>query len=820
MFHDLRHAIRTLVKSPGFTAVALLTLALGIGANTAIFSVLNALVLRPLPYADGDELVQVVESINGHAAPVSYPDYLDWRRHNTVFTDSAAHAAFAATFTGKGDPERIGVGYVSAGFLRTYRVQPELGRDFLPSEENEGAPGVAILSHAFWRKYWGNDRGVLGQAVTLNQRQFTVVGVLPASFHPLHGSEVYVPIGQAVKAYYLVRGNHDSTFVMARRRHGVPLERVRADLDTITRRLEQTYPNTNTAVRARVTPLREVLVGGARRSTLLMFGAVGFVLVIACVNVANLVLARFAVRRKEMALRAVLGASRGRAVRQVMTECAALGLAGGALGLLAAKLSFQALAALVPAAAAAGGLTLDGRVLAFSVAVSLLTGVLFGAAPAIEAMRAGLMDRLNQTGRTSSGRSEKRLRGALVVSQVALAFLLLAGAGLLIRSMQQLLRANPGFDPEDVVAMKVALPERKSPPLTYGPSFYRSVLERVKAAPGVREAGVVRHLYLSGGDSSTFVLVDGRPTPPKGQEPGASYKVASPGFFRAMRIPLLRGRMFTEEDGAPPPVRVEPGGWALNPAITDWWAKQDFAVVISDTMARRFFPGEDPVGKRFRTGRPDSPSPRAVIVGVVGDTRQHSLEQQPGPIYYYSSFQMPDDNLWLVARGANAAALIPAIRSAVREVDKGALITNATTMERLVSGAVAGRRTNTLLLGAFAVVALVLASIGVYGVMSFLVAQRTREIGVRVALGARRRDVLKLVIGYGVKLTIAGLAIGLAAAAALTRLISSMLYAVTALDGLTLGATAAVLLACGLAASYVPARRAVRIDPAVTLRGD
>ncbi len=356
--------------------------------------------------------------------------------------------------------------------------------------------------------------------------------------------------------------------------------------------------------------------------------------------------------------------------------------------------------------------------------------------------------------------------------------------------------------------------------LSYGPTFYRDVLERVRAVPGVRETGVVRHLYLSGGDSSTYVVVEGRPAPARGQAPGASYKVASPGFFRAMRIPLLRGRMFTQADGATPPLRIEPGGGPLNPTIRDWWSKQEFSVVISDSMARRFFPGEDPIGKRFATGLPDSPSPRAVIVGVVGDTRQNTLEEEPGPVFYYSSFQMPDDNLWLVARGVNAASLVPAIRGAIGEVHKDAVVTSATTMERMVSGAVSGRRTNVLLLGTFAALALVLASIGVYGVMAFLVAQRTREIGVRVALGAKQADVLKLVVGYGAKLTLAGLAIGLAAAGALTRVISSMLYGVTALDAATLAATAVVLLVCGLAASYVPARRAIRIDPAVTLRAE
>ncbi len=461
MLHDLRYALRILAKSPGFTAIATLTLALGIGANTAIFSVLNALVLRPLPYSDGNELVEVLESINGHTAPVSYPDYLDWRKQNAVFTDSFAQASFPATLTGKGPAERVGVGYVSAGFLRTFRVRPELGRDFLPSEEDEGAPPVAILSHAFWEKFCGSDPDVLGQAITLDRKRLSVIGVLPASFRGHHPSDVYVPFGHAVKPYYLVRGNYDSTFVIGRLKRGVPLDRARADLDMIARRLEQAYPKTNTNVRTLVRPLRDVLVGGARKSALVLFGAVGFVLVIACVNVANLVLARSAARRKEMALRAVLGASRTRAVRQVMTECGVLGLAGGLLGLLAAKLSFTSLAALVPATSAAGGLSLDGRVLGFSLALSLLTGILFGVAPALEATRAGLVERLNQTGRTSAGRMEKRLRGALVISQVALAFLLLAGAGLLIRSMQQLLRANPGFDPEDVVAMKVALPDRQ-----------------------------------------------------------------------------------------------------------------------------------------------------------------------------------------------------------------------------------------------------------------------------------------------------------------------------------------------------------------------
>lgn len=810
--HDFQYAFRVLRKSHAFTSIAILALALGIGANAAIFSVVNALFLRPLPYPDAGRLVQLHESLNGSSIPVSYPNYADWRKQVDVFEDMASDATFSATMGGA-TPQRIDIGYVSSGFFSILRLKPALGRDFTTDDDRPGAAPVVLLTDRIWRSRFNGDAAVLGRPVSIDKRPYTVIGILPAGFHFHRSADLYIPITDALERQFLsMRANHNNNVVIARFKPAATMEQARAQMDTVADRLQRAYPDVNTGLGIRVVTLREQVAGGARNAILMLLAAVGLVLLIACVNVANLLLARAAGREKEMAIRAAVGASRWRVVRQLLAESALLALAGGGLGILLARWSFAGLVRLVPSSVAAGGLTIDGRVLGFTLLVSLATGLLFGLAPAFDAMRLNLSSVMRDGTRSSGGGSSRgRLRDALVVAEVALALVLLAGAGLLIRTLDELMSVRLGFSTERTLTMQVDLPD--APDLTplAASMFFEGLVERVQAMPGVESVGAISALPLSGNESSAVFYRDDRPLPPRAKLPSAANKVATPGYFRVLHIPLIAGRIYNAGDG-----RV--GNFRREQAV-EWFQKHSFAVVINQTMARRFWPGEDPVGKTFCFGYPEMKLAPMHIVGVVGDTRDHRLDAEPAPAWYFSSYLYPFNNLTLVVRTRNEPlALAASVRRAAAALDSSALVSDVTTLEQTVARSVASRRVNMLVLAIFAGLALALAAVGIYGVMAYTVTQRRHEIGIRMALGAARGDVLRLVLGKAILLGTAGVALGGAAALGLTRLMASMLYGVKAADPLTFGCVAAVLFAVTVAASYAPAWRATRLDPLAALR--
>jgi predicted permease len=810
---NVRYAVRTLLKSPGMTAVAVLALALGIGANTAIFSVINAVFLRPLPYSEAGRLVEISErSSGGGHMSVSYPNYLDWSKQAGVFEAMAANGVYDATLMASGNAERVPVGCVSADFLRVLRIPPLLGRDFRAEDDREGAAPVAILTHRTWQTRFGSDPSILGRPVTVDQRSYTVIGILPPEFRFYRSMDVLIPISDAVMRRMLyLRQNHNNVYAIARLKDGATLEQAQAQMSTIAARLAKAYPEWNTGVGARVTGLRQRLAASAGQPIAMLLGAVCLVLLIACVNVANLLLARAADRKKEMAVRAALGASRGHVIGQLLTESVLLAVAGGALGILFARLSFAGLIRLVPASIAAGGLGIDLRVLGFTLLVSLLTGVLFGLFPALDGLRVNLSDAMRDGTRTTGASSRGRLRDALVVSEIALALVLLVGAGLLLRTLDRLMNVRLGFETVNILTTRVSLPDSDAISPEQASAFYDRLIERVQAMPGVRSAGTISHMPLSGGFSSAVFYRSDRPIPPRGELPSADQRSASPEYFRAMGVPLLRGRLFTPADG-----RISN---FTRDKLFAWFQANSFAVVINDTMARRFWPGEDPVGKSFRFGFPEMNGPRLTIVGVVGDTRDYGPDAAAPPVWYFSSYHVPHQNDTLVIRSAgDPGALAAAVHRAAAELEQSALITDVRTVEQLVSGSVASRRLNMLLLAIFAGLALLLAAVGIYGVMAYAVNRRSHEIGVRLAMGATAGDIMRMVIGRAALLGALGIAIGAAAALALTRLISGMLYGVKATDPLTFVTVAAVLFGAAIAASYTPARRATRVSPLAALR--
>lgn len=808
---NARYAVRTLLKSPGLTAVAVLALALGIGANTAIFSVVNAVFLRPLPYPDADRLVEVSEWGRGRMS-VSYPNYLDWRKQADVFEAMAINGVYDATLVASGNAERVPVGYVSAEFLRVLRTTPLLGRDFRADDDRQGAAPVAILTHRIWQTRFGSDASIVGKNISVDQRSYSVIGVLPPEFRFYRSMDLLIPISDAVTRQVLyMRENHNSLYAVARLRDGATLEKAQAQMSTIAARLEKTYPASNTSIGARVTGLRERLAGNSRQPITMLLGAVCLVLLIACVNVANLLLARASDRKKEMALRAALGASRRHVIGQLLTESVLLAVAGGALGILLARWSFAGLIRLVPASMAAGGLSIDLRVLGFTLLVSLMTGVLFGLFPALDGLRVNLSDAMRDGTRTTGASSRGRLRDALVVSEIALALVLLVGAGLLLRTLDRLMNVRLGFQTDNILTARVSLPDTDAIPAEQACAFFERLVERVQGMPGVKSAGTISHMPLGGGFSSAVFYRSDRPIPPRGKLPSADQRSASPEYFRTMGVPLLSGRLFTPADGRVKNFRRD--------NVLEWARANTFAVLINDTMARRFWPGEDPIGKSFRFGFPEMNGPRLTIIGVVGDTRDYGPDSGAPPIWYFSGYHFPRQNETLVIRSAGEpAALISALRRATVELEPSALVSDVRTVEQLVSGSVASRRLNMLLLAIFAGLALLLAAVGIYGVMAYAVNRRSHEIGVRLAMGATAGDIMRLVIGKAALLGGLGIAIGAIAALALTRLISGMLYGVKATDPLTFAAVAIVLFGAAIAASYTPARRATRVSPLTALR--
>jgi putative ABC transport system permease protein len=807
----MKYALRTLLKTRGITLIAVVALALGIGANTAIFSVVNAVFLRPLPYPEAERLVEVSETSGESLNSVSYPNYLDWRSQVEVFEHLAAHALYDATVEFSGTAERLPVNYVAADFLATLRTKPRLGRDFKPDDDQPGAAPVAIVTHRLWQTRLGSNPAVLGSTINVDRRGYTVIGVLPPEYRFYRGGDILIPISDAVTRQTLyLRENHNNLYVLARLKPGVSPEQAQAQMSTIAQRLASAYPAINTGIGARVTTLRERVSGEARRPVMMLLGAVCLVLLIACVNVANLLLARAADRRKEMAIRAALGASRWQVLRQLLLESVLLGVAGGALGMLLARWSFAGLVRLVPASIPAGGLTIDFRVLCFTLLVSILTGVLFGLAPAFDASRLKLNEALRDGERTTGGSARGRLRDALVVAEVALALVLLVGAGLLLRTLHHLMNVQLGFNTEKILSARVSLPDSKEYSAERTAALFEQLVARAQSLPGVRSAGTISHMPLRGFFSGMTLYRDDRPIPERGKLPGADQRTASPEYFRTMGVPLLRGRLFTPADGRVANFRRD--------AVLDWVKQNHFSVLISETMARQLWPGEDPIGKTFRPGLPEMGLPPVTIIGVVGDVRDYGADSLPTPTFYWSAYHFPQWAATLVVRTiAEPTGLVSDLRRLTAELDRSATLTDVATVEQLISDSLASRRLNMLLLAIFAGLALLLSAVGIYGVMAYAVNRRSHEIGIRIALGASRSDILRMVLGQAVLLGALGVLIGSAAALALTRLIASMLYGVEASDPLTFIVVALLLFAVAVGATYAPARRATRVSPLTAL---
>jgi putative ABC transport system permease protein len=797
---DLRFSLRMLVKNPGFAAVAAITLALGIGANTAIFSVVNAVLLRPLPYRDPSRLVLMNES--SQQLPdmsVSYPNYLDWRDRSRSFERIAAVQPAQYTLSGVDRPERLGGWNVTADFFATLGVTPVVGRDLSARDDRPGAPPVALLTYGLWQRRFGGDPSVVGRALTLSGRSVEVVGVLPQTFRFYYGdADLFLPLG--IDADRLKdRGDHPGIYVVARLKPGATPKTAFADMDAIARSLEAEHPETNSGNRVAVKLLQDDVVSILRPVLVVLAGAVGFVLLIACANVANLLLARASTREKEIAIRRALGASRRRVLRQVLTESALLSLLGGGLGLLLAAWLSDVLLSLVPAGLPRmDEVRLDGTVLGFTLLLSLLTGLVFGIAPAWQASRSDVLEPLKETARgSSSGRGQQRFRSVLVVSEVALALVLLAGAGLMARSFERLQEVRPGFRPGNVLSAQLVLPEIKYKTRPEIIAFADQLLARVGALPGVEAAGTVNPLPLTQEGWQTDYQIEGRPVPARGEAPNSDYHVVSGAYFKAMGIPLVRGRLFDDSD------------------------REDTTpvVLVNETLARRYWPEGDAVGKRMRTGSVDQPGPWLTVVGVVGDVRQYGLDQEQKTQFYRPGRQLALHPMSLVLRAqGDPEALAAAVRRAVQSIDPDQPIYNVRSMDSLLATTLAPRRLSLLLLAAFAMTALLLAGVGIYGVLAYSVTQRTHEIGIRMALGARRADVLVMILRQGIRLVLIGAALGVAAAFGLTRLMSSLLFGVSPTDPATLGAVCLVLVGVALLACIVPARRASGVDPMIALR--
>ena len=802
---DIRFGFRMLLKRPGFTAVAMLALALGTGANTAIFSVVNGVLLRPLPFKDPDRLVRLSEwSKQVPAMSISYPNFKDWREQNRVFDGIAATQFGSYNLTGTGEAERLPGRNVSWNFFDVLGVRPALGRTFRVDEDRAGAARVCVIADGLWRSRFSADAKVVDRAITLNGESYTVVGVLPAAF-PFGGpTAVFVPIGlQEAGPRLSQRGDHPGIYAIARMKQGVTFAQAEAGMKAVVARLAEDYSNENAGNGVVLTPLREFFVGDIRMSLLVLLGAVGFVLLIACANVANLMLARAASRHREIAVRTALGASRIRVIRQLLTESVILGVAGGTVGLLLAfwgvSLLRRASLGVIPTTA---DISLDPTVLCFTLGVSFVTSVLFGLAPALQASKPELSEALKEGGRSGAeGSTRNRVRSALVIAEVALSLMLLVGAGLLIRSFMNLRQTETGFDAGHLLTLTISYP--------VGPdeggkafNFFRAVEERLRALPGVKAAAVSNGAPMLGAAES-MVQIEGAAE--SDQRLMAVVYVPTRDFLKAMGIRLVRGRFFDEHDTRDAPL----------------------VAVIDEEFARLYFPGVDPIGK-YLAGNPEMNIPHSEIVGVVAHVKNYGLDS-PGPVQaqlYRSRDQMPDrfqpifsERVIVAVRTAgDPAAIAPAVRRAIQEVDPNQPVYNVFTMEQVLSGAVASQRLSMVLLSLFAAVALVLAAVGIYGVMSYAVAQRTHEFGVRMALGAEGRDVLRMVVRQGMRLTLLGVGAGLACALALTRVMGSLVYGVTATDPVTYGGVALLLAGVALVACLVPAIRATKVDPMVALR--
>jgi putative ABC transport system permease protein len=798
---DVLYALRRLRQGPGFTFVAALTLALGIGANAAIFSVVNAVLLRPLPFPEPERLVLVAQTWEGRPVVHSPQNFLDVQAQARSFSGLFAVDGNGMTLSGRGAPVRLEGAGVSASFFDVLRSRPRLGRGFVAGENDPGNTKVVVLGDRLWRERFGAEPGVVGRRIQLNREPYVVVGVAPRGFSYPEGTEVWTPLEYDSVFRTSSRGAWYLT-VVGRLADGVSVEGARDEVATIAARLARAYPADDEGVGGTVIPLQEATVGNARRSLLVLLGAVGLVLLVACVNVANLLLARIAARESELAVRSALGAGRGRLVRQLLTEAVLLASLGGALGLVLSGPLVDGLLALqpngVPRLAEVG---VDRAVAGFCVLLSLLTSVLFGVAPALQVLGRTSAQSLRQGSRGILGGRHGRLRGGLVVGQMALAMLLLAGSGLLLRSFVRLRGTDPGFRPEGALSFRVSLPESAYAKDEQLVSFHDELQRRLSTLPGVRAVGAVVGLPLGGNRLDISFTVEGRPEVPPAQQPTMEVRIATASYFQAMGIPLRRGRGFAETDtGTSPQV-----------------------VVLSEAAVRRFFPGEDPLGRRIRLGLGRGRGRRAggEVVGVVGDVKEHGLAAaQPAEIYLpYAQFPMQGMDV-VLRTGVPPRSLAPVVERVVHGMDPQLPVARLLTLDQVVARSVSEPRFYTVLIGAFAGTALFLAALGLFGVVSYAVGQRTRELAVRLALGARRAELLRMVLREALALSALGVALGLVGALALSRTIRAMLYSVSPTDPLTLGAVALLLLATALVAGYLPARRATFVSPAIALRSE
>ncbi|MFL6207318.1 MAG: ABC transporter permease [Pyrinomonadaceae bacterium] len=793
---DIRYGVRVLWQSPGFALVAVLTLALGIGANTAIFSVVRGVLLRPLPYPQPEQLVLMYEDASDvQNRSVSYPNFLDWRARNHSFVAMSTIRGLSLTMTGRGAPESLSARLVSAEYFDVLGVRPLLGRAFQPAEDKPNADRVTILSYDFWQRRFGGAEQIIGQSVTLDDQPYTVVGVMPREFRHQGPPPLWVLIGQrAGQDKWMQRDVRVAGYVLGRLQPGVTLAQARADMAAVKAELVREYAWTNAGHTVVVTSLYENIVGESRRSLWLLFGAVGFVLLIACANVANLLLARATTRRREFAIRAALGASRWRLMRQLLIESVLLSLLGGAAGLLLALWGVDLLRAAEPAGLPrADTIGIDRLVLWFNCALALATGIVFGLAPAWQSAKTNLAEVLKEGTSTAVGGVGRRLRGALVVTEIALALVLLVGAGLLTKSLARLLEAKPGFNPDNVLTMSYALPRQRYTEKARINQFHAALLARVAQLPGV-EAACVSNSLPGFNAWQSDIAVEGHAPLKPGEEINVDWSIVSERYFDVMRIPILRGRTFT-------PAEVQ-GGLPV--------------VLVDETLARRFWPNGDALGKHIKY---DSATPHEII-GVVGNVRDFARET-PGRIRIYTPLgrqNLRAGTLSIRTGGADVPGLVAAVTREVNALDSDLPLTDVATLNQLFSAEAAPRKLNVALLGLFAALALLLATVGVYGLMSYAVVQRTQEIGVRMALGAQGRDVLRLVIRQGMTLALAGIALGLLCAYALTRVLASFLFDVRPTDPATYTLVALLLTGVTLAACYIPARRATKVDPMVALR--
>lgn len=805
LLKDIRYGFRMLLKKPGFTVVAVITLALGIGANTAIFSVVHAALLRPLPYEKPDQLVMLWESNQPRGleqSQVSPVTYCDWREQKQLFEKIAGWWYPQVNLTDTGtEPQRVRTVDVTDGFFDVLGTRPLMGRGFQPGEDRPGGDSIAVIGHALWQSRYNADPNIVGKAITLDGRSFSVIGVMPAGFNYPNDTEVWCPLGWEPRQH-----SRNARFfeVAARLKPGVTLKQVQTEMTALSGRIAQENSQSNKDWSAVVVSLRDQLVGNFRKALMVLFGAVGLVLLIACANVANLLLARAGIRQKEVAIRLALGATRGRLMRQLLTESILLALLGGVLGLLLAIWGADMLLKINPVAIPqVDEFSVNWRILGFSLGVSLVTGLIFGLAPALQASRFDLNRTLKEGGRDSQT-GGSRIRSALVVAEIAIALVLLVGAGLLLKSFMRLQGVDPGYNSANVLTFSLQLPSATYRDWRQVSDLYSQLIARLKTVPGVQSADATGFLPLEGGWPTKF-FIQGQPPPVQGEEPIAQHRPVSEGYFQTMGVRVLRGRKFEERDNADAPG----------------------VMIVNEALVRRYFPNEDPIGKHLTTtGRQYGPLGRVMpsslemeVVGVVGDEKNSSLSKTAEPAIYFSHRQFSYRSMSIAVRTTAAPlGLLNTVRNEVWALDRNLPVSNVKTMDQRMGEAVAQPRFSAVLLGLFAALALLLAAVGIYGVISYTVEQRTHEIGIRMALGAGRRDVLRLVIRQGMLLTLTGVVTGLGAAFGLTRLLSSLLFGVSATDPWTFVLISLLLITIALLACWIPARRATKVDPIVALR--